>query len=115
MDFLQALSEAAGVIRENQNGTTIEEIYLHEPKSQTQVFIKTMLKKNEKVGTHFVPIDNVRKDLPLMEQIFLGGFLDKNGQGKYLSLDDIFGKWEVCIKRVSRQTIKAKSKGASDV
>lgn len=104
MDFLEALSEAVEVISEcekRQDGK-LDEIYLYEPISQTQVFLKTMLKEG---GGYLIPTNTIDKDLPLLEQVFLGGFFDKGGNSKYLSLDNIFNEWEVCIKIVTRQTI----------
>lgn len=108
MDFLEALSQAAQIISESNEGKNqqeLDEIYLYEPRSQTQIFLKTMLKDGR---SYLIPTNSIDKDLPLLEQIFLGGFLDADGLRKDLSLDDIFNDWEVCIKKTTRQTISKK-------
>ena len=106
MDFLEALSEAVEVISESEEQQGgIDEIYLYEPRSQTRLFLKIMQKEER---GYLMPTNTIDKDLPLLEQVFLGGFFDKGGNSKYLSLDNIFNEWEVCIKKVTMQTISKK-------
>lgn len=86
MDFLKALKLAASVIREQRE---LNEIYLYEISSQTQVYLK-----------NFEGVLEFMRDEPLPEQIYLASFLDKRLQGTCLSLKIIFSaSWEVRLRK----------------
>lgn len=88
MDFLKALELAVGVIRDNAHDG-LDEIYLYETSSQTQVYLKDC-----EGSLQFM------SDEPLPEQIFLASFLDKRLQSTYLSLEVIFScEWEVRLHK----------------
>lgn len=97
MNFLEALELAVSVIKENARDG-LDEIYLYEPSTQTQVYLK-----NCKGVLEF------SCDEPLPEQVFLAAFLDKRLQSKCLSLSVIFStKWEVrLLKKQHLRAIRA--------
>lgn len=86
MDFLDALELAMEVIRGQDE---LDEIYLYEPSSQMQIYLKDC-----EGSLQFV----ADEDLP--KQIFLAAFLDKRLQATSLSLKVIFSKkWEVRLRK----------------
>lgn len=89
MDFMQALDSAVSVIREQ--GGKLDEIYLYERNSQTQVYLKDC------EGS--LQFD---RDESLPPQIFLASFLNKRLQGTSLSLEVIFScEWEVRLRKTA--------------
>lgn len=87
MKFLEALRVAVRVIREQDE---LDEIYLYEPSSQMQIYLK-----NCEGNLEFM------LDESLPEQIYLASFLDKRLQATSLSLKVIFSKkWEVRLRKI---------------
>lgn len=93
MVFMEALELAIYVIRDAHDG--LDEIYLYEPSTQTQVYLKDC-----KGSLQFA------SDEPLQPQIYLAAFLDKQLKGTCLSLEIIFSaSWEVRLRK--EQHLKA--------
>lgn len=93
MEFMKALDLAMNVIREQRE---LDEIYLYEPNTQTQVYLKDV-----EGSLQFM------RDEPLPEQVFLAAFLDKRLQGTRLSLEVIFSsEWEVQLRKSQHLSAK---------
>lgn len=93
MDFLEALGLAVEVISEQER---LEDIYLYEPKSKTQVYLKDC-----EGSLHFM-IDEI-----LQEQVFLAGILNEKLQKKQLSIATILGaSWEVRLRKLEHLRAK---------
>lgn len=87
MEFMQALDLAISVIKEQRD--ELDEIYLYEVNSQTQVYLKDCEGSLE---------FNCDESLP--EQIYLASFLDKRMRGTCLSLETLFSaSWEVRVRK----------------
>lgn len=101
MDFLEALKVAVEVINEQDE---LDEIYLYEPSSQMQIYLKDCEGSLQFMGNE-----------PLPPQIFLASFLDERLRSVCVSIEAILSnKWEVRIKKITRQTISTRG-GASNV
>lgn len=94
MNFLEALGLAVKVIREQDE---IDEIYLYEPKSKSQVYLKDC-----EGSLQFIMVDEI-----LQEQVFLAGILNEKLQKKQLSIATILGaSWEVRLRKLEHLRAK---------
>ena len=94
MEFMQALELAVITIRDVRD--ELDEIYLYEVSSQTQVYLKDCEGSLE-----------FDRDGSLPEQIYLASFWDKRMRSTSLSLNVIFSRsWEVRLQK--RQHLKAR-------
>lgn len=93
MEFMQALSLAMSVIKEQQD--KLDRIYLYERNSKMQIAL-----------TNFDASVEFSYDEPLPEQIYLASFLDENFKSKFITLEVIFSaSWEVRLRK--NQHLKA--------
>lgn len=93
MDFMKALELVVSVIKEQGSG--LDEIYLYERNSQTQIYLKDC-----EGSLAF------ERDWSLPEQIYLASCLDKRMRSISLSLNVIFStSWEVRLRK--NQHLKA--------
>lgn len=92
MDFVKALELAVSVIKEQRE---LDEIYLYERNSQTQVYLKDC------EGS--LQFDS---DESFPEQIFLAGVVNNRFVKKQLSIETIFSnEWEVRLRKTSHLRI----------
>ena len=98
MNFLEALQMAVEVIREQAD---LDEIYLYESSSQTQLYLKDC-----EGSLQFT------LDVSLSSQIYLAACFDKRLESTTLNLNMIFSKdWEVRLRKT--ELLRAKKNYAS--